>query len=139
MTVETLADIFIAPEHDYTDHRLKALVKAKELWLVSTLADRHERLAMAFELHAFQMFSLNQIAKVCRLNVGTVARHMKKNATGGRFAPEGLASLIYIRKLVITHEQIPSAIVRTAVSSGTSVSTVARLTGASQTTLYARA
>lgn len=121
------------------DKLLRGLERAKEVWHLSAVADRKERMVMAHELHAFEMFSLNQLAKICRLSVPTVCRKLTKNATGGRFQPEVLSALVYIRKVVILGERLPNSIVRTAANSGTSVSTIARLTGASETTLYIKA
>ena len=121
------------------DKTLRGLERAKDIWHLSAHADRKERMVMAHELHAFEMFSLNQLAKICRVSVPTVCRKLTKNATGGRFQPEVLSALVYIRKVVITGERLPSSIIRTAVSSGTSVSAIARLTGASETTLYIKA
>jgi hypothetical protein len=121
------------------DRLLRGLERAKDIWHLSAVADRKERMVMAHELHAFEMFSLNQLAKICRVSVPTVCRKLTKNATGGRFQPEVLSALVYIRKTVIVQERLPASIIRTAVSSGTSVSTIARLTGASETTLYIKA
>jgi hypothetical protein len=121
------------------DRLLRGLERAKDIWHLSAVADRKERMVLAHELHAFEMFSLNQLAKICRLSVPTVCRKLTKNATGGRFQPEVLSSLVFIRKTVILGERLPNSIVRTAASSGTSVSTIARLTGASETTLYIKA
>jgi len=121
------------------DRLLRGLTLAKDYWRRSAVADRKERMVMVHDLHTYEMFSLNQLAKICRVSVPTVCRKLTKNATGGRFQPEALSALVYIRKLVILQERLPTAIVRTAVSSGTSVSTVARLTGASETTLYIKA
>lgn len=132
-------EIFTADLTDIRDAKLLGLSKAKECWRLSALADRKERLVMAHELHGHAMFSLNQLAKICRLNVPTVARHMKKNAEGGKFEPEVLSSLVYLRKLVIINTHIPASFIGGAVETGTSISTIARLTGASQTTLYLKA
>jgi hypothetical protein len=118
------------------DKRLKQLQRAKEVWITSALADRRERMVMAHELHGFELFSLNQLAKICRLTVPTVARHMKKNAIGGKFQPEVLSSVIYLRKLVIINTQVPASFVKQAVETGTSVGVIARLSGASESTLY---
>jgi hypothetical protein len=136
MSTQTVDDIFTADLTDIKDTMLLGLLKAKELWHLSALADRKERLVMAHELHGYAMFSLNQLAKICRLNVPTVSRHMKKNAAGGRFEPEVLSSVVYLRKLVIIQAYIPNSFVQSAVETGTSVSVIARLTGASQTSLY---
>jgi hypothetical protein len=132
-------DIFTADLVDIRDAKLNGLRKAQEVWRLSALADRKDRLRMAHELHAHAMFSLNQLAKICRLNVPLVARHMKKNAAGGKLEPEVLSSLVYIRKLVIINTRVPSSLVQTAQETGTSISTIARLTGASQTSLYLKA
>lgn len=132
-------DIFTADLVDIRDAKLLGLRKAQEVWRLSALADRKDRLRLAHELHAHKMFSLNQLAKITRLSVTTVARHMKKNAEGGKLEPEVLTSLVYIRKLVIINTKIPANLVQTAQETGTSISTIARLTGASQTTLYLKA
>jgi DNA-binding transcriptional ArsR family regulator len=137
-TVE-VDDIFTADLIDIRDTKLLGLKKAHEVWKLSALADRKERLRLAHELHRHEMFSLNQIAKIARLTVPTVSRHMKKNAEGGKFEPEVLSSLVYLRKLVIVNTHIPRSLVQTAAETGTSISTVARLTGASQTSLYLKA
>lgn len=128
--------IFSAAPSEMKDERLKNLMRAKEVWITSALADRRERMVMAHELHGFEMFSLNQLAKVCRLTVPTVSRHMKKNAVGGKFQPEVLNSLIYLRRLVIINSNIPASFVKGAVETGTSVGVIARLTGASESSLY---
>ena len=139
MSTELVDDIFTADLIDIRDAKLLGLKKAAECWRLSALADRKERLRMAHELHRHEMFSLNQLAKICRLNVPTVARHMRKNSPGGKFEPEVLSSLVYLRKLVIINTHIPASFIRSAVETGTTVSTIARLTGASQTSLYLKA
>ena len=128
--------IFSADLTEAKDHQLRCLNRAKEIWILSALADRKERMVMAHELHGYAMFSLNQLAKICRLTVPTVSRHMKKNAIGGKFQPEVLNSLIYLRKLVIINNHIPASFVQSAVDTGTSVGVIARLSGASETALY---
>lgn len=141
MSTQTLDvdSIFTADLVDIRDAKLLGLRKAHEVWKLSALAGRKDRLRLAHELHGHAMFSLNQIAKITRLSVPTIARHMKKNAEGGKFEPEVLSSLVYIRKLVIINTKVPSSLVQTAQETGTSISTIARLTGASQTTLYLNA
>jgi hypothetical protein len=138
-TIEEVDSIFTADLTDIRDAKLLGLKKAHEVWKLSALADRKERLRLAHELHRHEMFSLNQIAKIARLNVPTVARHMKKNSEGGKFEPEVLSSLVYLRKLVIIGTHIPRSLVQTVAETQTSISTAARLTGASQTTLYLKA
>lgn len=128
--------IFSSDMDSFQDTRLNGLLRAKEIWHLSALADRKERLVMAHELHGYALFSLNQLAKITRLSVPTVARHMKKNATGGKFSPDVLSSLLYLRKLVVINNAIPTSLVQGAVATGTSVGVIARLTGASETSLY---
>jgi hypothetical protein len=118
------------------DDRLRALEKAAKIWKLSYYGNRKERLAYAQELHAERLFSLNQLAKICRLSVPSVSRAMKKNSPGGRFMPEALSSLTYIRKVVIAGEKIPMNLVRSLVHGGTSISTISRLTGAPETQMY---
>lgn len=130
--------IFSAGPDQMKDDRLRQLQRSKQVWIDSALADRRERMVMAHELHGFELFSLNQLAKICRLTVPTVSRHMKKNAIGGKFQPEVLSSLIYLRKLVIINTQVPASFVKQAVETGTSVGVIARLTGASESTLYTK-
>jgi hypothetical protein len=139
LTTAEVDSIFTADLIDIRDRKLLGLKKAVEVWRLSALADRKDRLRLAHELHRHEMFSLNQLAKIARLNVPTVARHMKKNAEGGKFEPEVLTSLVYIRKLVIIQTQLQASLVQQAAETGTSISTIARLTGASQTTLYLKA
>lgn len=134
--MNTLDEIFTTDLTDVKDVKLRGLTRAKEIWILTALADRKERLVLAHELHGYGMFSLNQLAKITRLSVPTVARHMKKNAIGGKFQPEVLSSLIYLRKLVIINNVIPTSFLTTAVETGTSVGVIARLTGASETSLY---
>lgn len=129
-------DIFTADRINLKDRQLVGLLKAKDCWNLSALAGRKDRLIMAHELHAHALFSLNQLAKICRLAVPTVSRHMKKNAVGGKFEPEVLSSVVYLRKLVIIQEHIPNSLVRAAVQTGTSVPVLARLSGAAETSLY---
>lgn len=128
--------IFSADLTNTKDARLQCLRRAKEVWVLAALADRKERMVMAHELHGFELFSLNQLAKICRLPVPTVSRHMKKNAIGGKFQPEVLNSLIYLRKLVIINSKVPASFIVTAVETGTSIGVIARLTGAAETSLY---
>lgn len=118
------------------DRQLRTLQKANKFWKLAALSDRKERLDLARELHEERMFSLNQLAKITRLSVPTVARAMSKNSPGGRFTPESLSSLTYMRKVVIAGEKIPMNLVRTLVEEGTSISEISRLTGAPETQMY---
>jgi hypothetical protein len=129
-------EIFPGEDNPAIDTRLRALEKAAKIWKLSYYGDRKERLGYAKELHAEKLFSLNQLAKICRVSVPTVARNMKKNSPGGRFSPESLSSLTYIRKVVITGEKIPMNLVRSIVEGGTSISEISRLTGAPETQMY---
>lgn len=131
-----LLEIFPVEETRTIDTRLRVLEKAAKIWKISIYGDKKEKLAYAEELHAERLFSLNQLAKIVRLSVPTVARAMKKNSPGGRFAPEGLSSLTYVRKVVIAGEKIPMNLVRSLVEGGTSISEISRLTGAPETQMY---
>jgi hypothetical protein len=139
MVTQTVDDIFTADLTNLQDKLLIGLLKAKDCWHLSALAGRKDRLVMAHQLHGHALFSLNQLAKICRLSVPTVSRHMKKNAVGGKFEPEVLSSVVYLRKLVIIQEHIPSSLVRAAVETGTSVPVIARLSGAAESSLYIKA
>lgn len=131
-----LMEIFPVEDARTIDNRLRVLEKAAKFWKLSVYGDTKEKLAYAQELHAERMFSLNQLAKIVRLSVPTVARVLKKNSPGGRFAPESLSSLTYMRKVVIAGEKIPMNLVRSVVAGGTSISEISRLTGAAETQMY---
>lgn len=118
------------------DRKLLGLLKAREYWHLSAMASHKEKRILVVELHGYAMFSLNQLAKICRLSVPTVARHLKKNAVGGKFSPEVLHHMIYLRKLVLIKTHIPNSLIRSMVETDTSISMIARVTGASQTSLY---
>ena len=118
------------------DNKLRALTLAHDIWRTTAMCDRKDKLDFAAELHAEALFSLNQLAKIVRLPVPTVARVLKKNSPGGRFQPEALSSLTYIRKVVLQGEKIPMHLVRTLVKEGTSVTEISRMTGAPETSMY---
>lgn len=137
MSIKT--DIFpVDGKLESLDKRYRALKHAQQVWKVTAVADRKDRLAYAQELHVHKLFSLNQLAKITRLSVPTVARALSKNSPGGRFTPESLSSLTYLRKVVIAGEQIPMNLVRSLVEDGTSISEISRLTGAPETQMYVR-
>lgn len=131
-----MLEVFLPEEIPTRDARLRALEKAAKIWKLSVFGDKKDKLAYAEELHAERLFSLNQLAKIVRLSVPTVARAMTKNSPGGRFSPESLSSLTYMRKVVIAGEKIPMNLVRQVVEGGTSISEIARLTGAPETQMY---
>jgi hypothetical protein len=135
-TTTALKEMFPQTETRIADKRLRTLTEASKLWKLSVYGDRKEKLAYAETLHAEEMFSLNQLAKIVRLPVPTVARVLKKNSPGGRFVPESLSSLTYMRKVVLAGEKIPINLVRSLVEGGTSISEIARLTGAPETQMY---
>lgn len=121
------------------DRTQRGLEKALELWKLSANADRIQRVEMAMELYEFEQFSLNQLAKITRLSVPTISRLVRPNSGGGKFSPESLAYLILIRKTVLTGEPIPKYILNSTVAAGTSISSIATLTGASSSSLYKQA
>jgi hypothetical protein len=128
--------IFPVDEEHIRDNRLRTLTKAASVWRTTALCDRKEKLDLAHELHKEGLFSLNQLAKIVRLPVPTIARAMKKNSPGGRFQPEALSSLTYIRRVVLEGNKIPMQLVRTLVKEGTSVTEISRMTGAPETSMY---
>jgi hypothetical protein len=100
-------------------------------------ADRKLKLDMARELHGFELFSLNQLAKIVRINVKFIAAGLKKNAAGGKFEPEALSTLIAIRQIQLTRgERVPRSLLRIALEADTSFSCVVRLTGISYGSYY---
>lgn len=119
------------------DRNLAGLRLAKQYWMDSRNADRKVKLDMARELHGFELFSLNQLAKIVRINVKFVAASLKKNAPGGKFEPEVLSTLVAIRQIQITRgERVPKSLLRLALDNGTSFSCVVSLTGISYGSYY---
>ena len=119
------------------DRNLAGLRLAKQYWMDSRNADRKLKLDMARELHSFELFSLNQLSKIVRINVKFIAASLKKNAAGGKFEPEALSTLVAIRVIQLTRgERVPKSLLRIALDSGTSFSCVVRLTGISYGSYY---
>lgn len=118
------------------DRLLSGLRLAQKYWMESRNADNALKLVMARELHGFSMFSLNQIAKIVRINVKYVAGALKSNAKGGRFEPEALTSLIAMRQQQMQKERITPALLRIVLGSGTSYSCAVSLTGISYSSYY---
>lgn len=119
------------------DRLLAGLRLANKYWMESRNADKELKLTMARELHGYSMFSLNQLAKIVRINVKYVAATLKKNAVGGKFEPEVLSTLIAIRHVQLTRgERVSKTLLRIALDNGTSYSCVVRLTGISYGSYY---
>lgn len=118
------------------DRLLSGLRLAQKYWMESRNADNALKRTMARELHAFEMFSLNQLAKIVRSNTKWIAGILKSNATGGRFEPEALTSLIAMRQQQMQKERINPALLRLVLGSGTSYSCAVSLTGISYSSYY---
>lgn len=119
------------------DRLLSGLRLANKYWMESRNADKELKLTMARELHGYSMFSLNQLAKIVRINVKYVAGALKKNAIGGKFEPEVLSTLIAIRQVQMTRgERVSKSLLRIALDNDTSYSCVVRLTGISYGSYY---
>lgn len=121
------------------DARYYALFEANRVWKLTYLATQPEKIELVKDIYKLRTFSLNQIAKICRLSPSTVSRRHPANSPGGRFEPESLTTLMVIRKLVTDLEPIESHLVQMVVKAGTSVNEVARLTGAPASTMYNQA
>lgn len=118
------------------DRKLAALQLAKKYWMESRNADNKHKLQLATELHSYEVFSLNQLAKIVRINVKYVAALLKSNATGGRFEPEALSSLIAIRQYAVRKEQVPASLLKLTLEGGVSFSCAVTLTGISYSKYY---
>lgn len=118
------------------DRRYKALKHANSVWQAAFMMNSRERISYIRELHEYELFSLNQLAKICRVSVATVSRKFPSNAGGGRFDPQTLTSLMQIRRAVLSRDQLHRYMIRQCVEHGTSLGTIARLTGTSRPTLY---
>jgi hypothetical protein len=118
------------------DRMLRRLSLAAAYWRLSEISPRSERLAMAHDLDDGEL-SLSNIAALTRLSVTTVSRHLpERERNGGRFAPESLSSLRYLRSQVIQGQKPSFPQLRAAVEAGTSLATAARLIGVSNPHLY---
>ena len=120
-----------------SDERLLALKYAEICWKRTFYAEREAKLYYAEELHAYGIFSLNQLAKIVRLEPVALTRHgLKPNAGGGRFEPESLSMLVSLRKSKIEGNKLPVNLVATCMESGTSWSCAANLTGIPYSSYY---
>ena len=120
------------------DKRLRALTLAAKFWrLCGQTGDRKVKLEMARELHSYEMFSLNQLAKITRLSVGVVAREMRPNGPGGKLNPETLTALCQLRKRVIAGSGIYPPLIRHIQQNGTTISAACRLAGINNSSYYA--
>ena len=118
------------------DRQLAGLRLAKQYWMDSRNADRELKLEMARELHTFELFSLNQIAKILRINVKYIAAELRKNAVGGKFEPEALSSLIIMRQMQLNNQRIQPSLLRLVLDTGTTFSCTVALTGISYGSYY---
>lgn len=126
----------LATIRNIEDKHLKALTLAARYWKLSAMTDRHGRMDFARELHTYELFSLANLAAICRLSAGTVGRTLKKNSPGGRLAPETLTMLIQLRKQVLDQKDPYLSLMKEAVESGTSLSNVCRLIGVNNSAYY---
>lgn len=119
------------------DLYLGALEEAARAWANSMYASPAERIQMAKDLHQYKLFSLNQLAKIVRLTPAGVSRHCKKHDnTGGRFQPEALAVLIYLRKNYVKDGTVNTNLVQAAVEAGCSASGLSKLVGINYPRIY---
>lgn len=121
------------------DRKLAGLKLANHYWQksYSDLVGSMQKLEMAKELHEYGMFSLSQIAKIVRLQVVALTREgMTRNATGGRFEPETLTTLIAMRQSRLLGERVPVRLIEICTKGGTSWSCAATLTGVSYSNYY---
>ena len=118
------------------DRKLAGLTLAKEYWLEARNADNKHKLQMACDLHGYELFSLNQLAKIVRTNVKNVAMVLKKNSGGGKFEPEALTCLIQMRKAVLEGTRVAPSLLRLTMEAGVSFSCIVTLTGISYSSYY---
>jgi hypothetical protein len=118
------------------DKRLRGLTLAARYWQMCLVADRKFKLDCAKELHGYEIFSLTQLSKIVRLNVGTIAREMQKNAPGGLLNPESLSALAHLRRRYLMSNDLYLPMVTQAIAEGTNLSTVCRLVGVNNGQYY---
>ena len=119
-----------------TDPMLRRVTLAAEYWRLSAISPHSERLAMAGELDDGE-WSLSNLAALTRTGIKTLSRHLPaRERKGGRFAPESLSSLRYLRTLVIQGLPLSVPQLRTVEEAGTSLSMAGRLIGVTDVYLY---
>lgn len=118
------------------DKRAYHLSRAADIWQESLTADIKTRAAFIPELHRMELFSNRQIAKICRVGTHTVNRTGAKTSVGGRFNPESLSALVFLREAHVRREQLPFTVIRTIVQEGTSLSNLCRMVGCRSVTFY---
>lgn len=121
------------------DKLLEALERAEKVWKAAQVLNNKEKFIEAEALHAYGIFSFNQLAKICRTNVPYLTRRLPKQHTvGGRFEPEALSVLIILRRAVLTGEYVGDSLFKIAERAGCSINCIRTLTGAPSYRLYQR-
>lgn len=119
------------------DKKLEALEQASFYWQKAFYADNLTKLAYAADLHKYEIFSLNQIAKICRVRPVELSRyHLKPNAKGGRFEPETLTALAAMRRSHLKGDKVSPKLIEICVNGGTSFSCATALTGIAYSSYY---
>lgn len=118
------------------DRQLAGLQLAHKYWMEARNADHTIKRGFARDLHDFELFSLNQLAKIVRMNVKWVATDLKSNSGGGRFEPEALSALISIRKNELAGIRTQPSLLRLCLEAGCSFSCVVTLTGIKYSSYY---
>lgn len=118
------------------DRLLTGLKLAELYWKKSELADKALKIEFAKLLNGHEMFSLNQLAKIVRLNPRELSGKVEPMSGGGRFEPECLGALIQIRELRLRRDPIKPRLIEMVVNNGCSYSCAVSLTGIPYTTYY---
>lgn len=119
------------------DKHLEALTQAEFYWRKAFYEGRLTKLAYAEDLHRYGIFSLTQIAKCVRLHTAELSRHgLAPNGKGGRFEPESLPSLIYLRKQRLKSESVSTSMVKGCIDGGTSWACISYLCGIAYSSYY---
>lgn len=119
------------------DKHLEALTQAEFYWRKSFYEGRLTKLAYAEDLHRYGIFSMTQIAKCVRMHTAELSRHgLTRNGKGGRFEPESLSALIYLRKQRLSEQSVATGMVQAALDSGTSWACVSYLCGIAYSSYY---
>lgn len=118
------------------DRQLAGLRMAHKYWLESRSATNTIKREFAHDLHGYELFSLNQLAKIVRVNVKFIALSMKSNSKGGRFEPEALSTLVQIRKNEVEGIRTAPSLLRLALEAGCSFTCIVTLTGIKYSSYY---
>lgn len=116
---------------------VEALEAAKSAWEECVHMSNKSRLETARHLNRHGVFGAPQLAAITHMHETTMRNYgLGKGVRGGRFNPSACSTLILLGKQFMLNEEINVALMRLAVESGCSCSTIAYYTGIPEGRLY---